>query len=101
MRSNLKHWRESATVIALARSNAIKDVKSNYEILFQKRSAKSEFMPSTIVFPGGAIDDSDCSHNWLSYFKSFNIADHKFKEFQLPSAPISKIFEHSSDPNLR
>jgi 8-oxo-dGTP pyrophosphatase MutT (NUDIX family) len=46
--------RAAATVI-VARPGAAE----NFELFMVRRSAKSPFMPSTLVFPGGRLDDED------------------------------------------
>ncbi|XP_030622197.1 acyl-coenzyme A diphosphatase NUDT19 [Chanos chanos] len=93
----LRHWKEAATVILAAgkRHNGNVDVlkgsisrvttvpsancplglppKSafDYEVLLLKRSGKSGFMPNAYVFPGGLVDSSDFSNEWLDIFKPF------------------------------
>ena len=39
-----------------------------YKILFLERSAKSSFMPSTYVFPGGAVDKADSDPAWAATY---------------------------------
>lgn len=43
----------------------------DYNILLLKRSSKSGFMPNAYVFPGGLVDPSDFSSDWLDVFRSF------------------------------
>jgi 8-oxo-dGTP pyrophosphatase MutT (NUDIX family) len=45
--------RPAATVLTL------RDAPNGYEILMLRRNARSEFMASVFVFPGGALDDAD------------------------------------------
>lgn len=45
--------RSAATVLTL------RDAPNGYEILMLRRNARSEFMASVFVFPGGALDDAD------------------------------------------
>lgn len=99
MNTALKHWKEAATVIlaagtrhkvvvdSLSRSldqgtsvsPVIPNGQSNlphtsafdYEVLLLKRSGKSGFMPNAYVFPGGLLDASDFSGEWLDIFNSF------------------------------
>ncbi|KAI1904237.1 hypothetical protein AGOR_G00003600 [Albula goreensis] len=94
MNKALRHWKEAATVILAAgtRSRSALDTlkrskvpsppnwtqsdlphKSafDYEVLLLKRSGKSGFMPNAYVFPGGLVDSSDFSSDWLETFKSF------------------------------
>lgn len=72
MAAILKHWREAATLILVAkgRSEGIKTANTlfNYEILMLKRSSKSKFMPSVYVFPGGVATNSDFSKEWLELY---------------------------------
>lgn len=100
MNTALKHWKEAATVILAAGTrrrpvvNNLKDkapfggVENNskqtwphrsefdYEVLLLKRSGKSGFMPNAYVFPGGLVDSSDFSSDWLQVFKSFRNSSH-------------------------
>ncbi|KAJ8407913.1 hypothetical protein AAFF_G00269570 [Aldrovandia affinis] len=96
MNTALKHWKEAATVILAAgarcrpAADSLKISKVNlpptcnvtqsdlphksvfdYEVLLLKRSGKSGFMPNASVFPGGLVDSSDFSSDWLETFKSF------------------------------
>ena len=75
MAAIMKHWREAATLIlvtgrSVAKPNnvtsssaALVDTQSvagaNLDVLLLKRSAKSKFMPSLYVFPGGVASDVD------------------------------------------
>ncbi|MFT7647297.1 MAG: 8-oxo-dGTP pyrophosphatase MutT (NUDIX family) [Candidatus Poriferisodalaceae bacterium] len=47
--------RDAATVML------VRDGTDGLEVFMLKRSARSEFVPSTFVFPGGAVDDVDRS----------------------------------------
>lgn len=72
MSSILKHWREAATLLLVAKTRApVVSVlqTTNYEVLMLKRSGKSKFMPSQHVFPGGTSHDADFSPAWLDLFK--------------------------------
>ncbi|KAF7687927.1 nucleoside diphosphate-linked moiety X motif 19 [Silurus meridionalis] len=89
MNSALKHWKEAATVILAAGSKYKRSVESlwretpafgssskpkpgfDYEVLLLKRSGKSGFMPNAYVFPGGLVEPSDFSNEWLEVFKAF------------------------------
>ncbi|MBN3309847.1 acyl-coenzyme A diphosphatase NUDT19 [Amia ocellicauda] len=93
MNTALKHWKEAATVIFVAgtRHRAAVDITKrspvtspsygksgwphksafDYEVLLLKRSGKSGFMPNAYVFPGGLVDSSDFSSDWLDIFKCF------------------------------
>ncbi|XP_071756133.1 acyl-coenzyme A diphosphatase NUDT19 [Centroberyx gerrardi] len=101
MNTALKRWKEAATIILAAGTSHRRGVDSlssrmlekgasaspvdtgngqptlphksafNYEALLLKRSGKSGFMPSAYVFPGGLVDSSDFSSEWLDIFKAF------------------------------
>jgi 8-oxo-dGTP pyrophosphatase MutT (NUDIX family) len=51
--------KEAATVILLRRREEAP--REGFEVLMVLRSKKSKFVPSSYVFPGGALDDEDCS----------------------------------------
>ncbi|XP_029904062.1 acyl-coenzyme A diphosphatase NUDT19 [Myripristis murdjan] len=95
MNTALKHWKEAATIILAAGTShrAGLDILSprslqkgargggqpalphrsafDYKVLLLKRSSKSGFMPNAYVFPGGLVDSSDFSSEWLDVFKAF------------------------------
>ncbi|KAM7423859.1 hypothetical protein PAMA_000292 [Pampus argenteus] len=91
MNTTLKHWKEAATLILAAghklgadslssrtplagsygRSHLPHKSSFDYDVLLLKRSSKSGFMPNAYVFPGGMVDSSDFSSEWLDIFKSF------------------------------
>lgn len=99
MNTTLKHWKEAATLILAAghrlgadslssrtplsaapgaplagshgRSHLPHSSRFDYDVLLLKRSSKSGFMPNAYVFPGGMVDASDFSSEWLDIFKSF------------------------------
>ncbi|XP_054892716.1 nucleoside diphosphate-linked moiety X motif 19 [Poeciliopsis prolifica] len=91
MNAALKQWKEASTVILAAGRRLGADslpsrppLEGNgaatqlphsshfdYDVLLLKRSAKSTFMPNAYVFPGGMVDSSDFSSDWLDVFKSF------------------------------
>ncbi|GAA6217691.1 nucleoside diphosphate-linked moiety X motif 19 [Lates japonicus] len=91
MNTALKHWKEAATLILAAghrlgvdtlssrtplgsshgRSHLPHRSSFDYDVLLLKRSSKSRFMPNAYVFPGGLVDSSDFSSEWLDIFKSF------------------------------
>lgn len=102
MNSTLKQWKEAATLILAAghrlgadtlssrtplsaaplspadssvgRSQLPHKSRFDYDVLLLKRSSKSGFMPNAYVFPGGMVDSSDFSSEWLDIFKSFKNA---------------------------
>lgn len=97
MNTNLKHWKEAATLIlAAGRRLAVDSLPArgpltaasgspagcshgrlplgprfDYDVLMLKRSGKSGFMPNAYVFPGGLVDASDFSSEWLDIFRQF------------------------------
>lgn len=92
MNTALKHWREAASVILAAghklgaegsscRSPGVggdggsllhQSSDFDYDVLLLKRSSKSGFMPNAYVFPGGMVDSSDFSSDWLDILKPFS-----------------------------
>ncbi len=68
-----KVWRDSASVILLARDRfaAARKAKFDYEVLMLRRSGKSKFMPNTFVFPGGVISNTDFDKSWRDVFSLF------------------------------
>lgn len=95
MNTTLKHWKEAATLILAAGHRLGADTLStrtpltaagpppgsssgrshlsrfDYDVLLLKRSSKSGFMPNAYVFPGGTVEPSDFSSDWLDIFKPF------------------------------
>lgn len=94
MNTALKYWKEAATLILAAghrrgadclssttlvtaalgspldsRSHLPHNPRFDYDILMLQRSSKSGFMPNAYVFPGGVVDSSDFSSEWLDIFK--------------------------------
>lgn len=89
----MKRWREAATLILVAghrltaaagsplgsscgRSHLQHKYHFDYDVLLLKRSGKSGFMPNAYVFPGGMVDSSDFSSEWLDIFKAFRNSPH-------------------------
>ncbi|KAG8562739.1 hypothetical protein GDO81_015793 [Engystomops pustulosus] len=84
MNYTLKYWREAATLILTAGCQHVSSVSKtiilgsskghpkkttfDYEVLFLQRSEKSGFMPSAFVFPGGLVEPSDFSNDWVKVF---------------------------------
>ncbi|XP_027676908.2 nucleoside diphosphate-linked moiety X motif 19 isoform X1 [Chelonia mydas] len=71
MNTQLRHWREAATLLLAARCGApARPVRSllgpfDYEMLLLQRSPRSGFLPSVHVFPGGLLEAADFSADWL------------------------------------
>ncbi|XP_055683222.1 acyl-coenzyme A diphosphatase NUDT19-like [Lutzomyia longipalpis] len=98
MRPNAKFWRESASLLILGRSPRVSSF--NYEVLVLKRSAKASFMPNGIVFPGGATEDSDSSHEWLSLYRDLGVPDARIAKLSQISGHRSFIFERDRPTDL-
>lgn len=104
MRPHPKLWRESASIIALAKNglNKVHSSKiSDYKILLQQRSSKSEFLPSTIVFPGGTVEECDGGTEWFNHFKSFGLRKDDFRYFYSKSTLVPPILQGVEDPVVR
>ncbi|XP_077568647.1 acyl-coenzyme A diphosphatase NUDT19 [Stigmatopora nigra] len=92
MNTGLKQWKEAATLILAAGHRIGAETLSpptvltqpgdtkgrplvphhfDYNVLLLKRSSKSGFMPNAYVFPGGLVDSSDFSRDWLDVYKAF------------------------------
>ncbi|XP_049537784.1 acyl-coenzyme A diphosphatase NUDT19-like [Anopheles darlingi] len=69
-----KYWRESASLLVLARTKPISVNDYNYKVLVFKRPEKSSFMPNSIVFPGGAFDKQDDSPAWNGLLKDRGVS---------------------------
>ncbi|XP_002735907.1 acyl-coenzyme A diphosphatase NUDT19-like [Saccoglossus kowalevskii] len=74
-----KPWREAATVIIAARSSDVSNYQrvsssdfhsdqDGFKILMLKRHSKSSSFPDAYVFPGGTIDKSDFSDEWMELY---------------------------------
>ena len=120
----LKYWRESASLIlASKRLSAINKPKPNeglmqrikefgkkknvspepedaelLRMLFVRRSAASSYMPNVYVFPGGMVDDSDFSKDWLEMF-CYDSPQELFDLFTHRKAG-SSIFARTRDPSF-
>ncbi|XP_058059872.1 acyl-coenzyme A diphosphatase NUDT19-like [Anopheles bellator] len=67
MRRFARFWRDSASLIVLARTGSGSGVDAagcNYKVLVFKRPERSSFMPNAVVFPGGAFSKQDCTLEW-------------------------------------
>ncbi|XP_066513964.1 acyl-coenzyme A diphosphatase NUDT19-like [Hoplias malabaricus] len=111
MNSALRHWKEAATLILAAgarraapaprapRRHADKGSGTtprsafDYDVLLLKRSGKSGFMPSASVFPGGLVEATDFSGEWLELFESFrNLPNFGVGEVKQPPETRPPIF---------
>lgn len=116
MIASRKLWRDSASLIVLARNVSAPKGDTNYKVrnyLLQKsylliliynqqvltfeRTSKMSFMPNSHVFPGGVVDVADESQNWLKLYKSFGITDQKIQEVSAVAGNRPFIF-HRRNP---
>uniref|UniRef100_A0A6B2EH88 Putative nucleoside diphosphate-linked moiety x motif 19 n=1 Tax=Phlebotomus kandelakii TaxID=1109342 RepID=A0A6B2EH88_9DIPT len=91
MRPHSKFWRESASLLILGQSQLARQF--NYEVLVLKRSSKASFMPNGIVFPGGTLEDSDSSHEWLTLYRDLGVPDARIAQLSQISGQRSFIFQ--------
>ncbi|XP_063294540.1 acyl-coenzyme A diphosphatase NUDT19-like [Pelobates fuscus] len=105
MNNTLKHWREAATLILAAGSqhgNILPKIQNmvqqswpqnpnktpfDYDVLLLKRSQNSGFMPNVFVFPGGLVDPSDFSNDWIKVFERYQ---------QQPNFGLGLVKQHPS-----
>ncbi|XP_053663419.1 acyl-coenzyme A diphosphatase NUDT19-like [Anopheles marshallii] len=97
MRKFSQFWRESASLIVLARAGSKSSAgpignNCNYKVLVFKRPARTSFMPNAVVFPGGAFDKQDSALAWNSLLPA-KIMQPLIKV----SGPRSFIFETDSE----
>ncbi len=62
--------RDAATVILLRENK-----KKPFELFLMRRHKKQSFMSGAFVFPGGALDTSDCDPVLLTYIKDLSMED--------------------------
>jgi len=89
---NKMHWREAATLILTSRiSNGTQGMSNGekFKILTLKRSKNAKFMPNAVVFPGGVVDKTDFSGEWLEILSKHNKKLPTWK----PSIPKPMIYE--------
>lgn len=94
MAAVVKHWREAATLLVVAKTSKLipngvnggglhlegtnsEQSQHNYKMLMLKRSTKSKFMPNVYVFPGGIAEDADFSAEWLDLYRKFGESESK------------------------
>lgn len=94
--------RNSATLILAARNSQLKSA-FDWRVLLLERAAKSAFMPSMYVFPGGVIDKADFSNDWMELFKeSFTKFGTNFTslvDIQGPRPPVVKTSRPTGLPS--
>ncbi|KAL9692079.1 hypothetical protein quinque_015977 [Culex quinquefasciatus] len=100
MRKFAKYWRDSASLLILARDGNRVASKSNfnYKVLVFKRTEKTAFMPNSIVFPGGAVDKQDAILSWTDFFAKQGISKERLAGLTQVGGTRPFIFEND-DPN--
>ncbi|CAH2102155.1 unnamed protein product [Euphydryas editha] len=91
-----KCWRDSASLIVLARRNVDNlssgnSVDTNYDILLQTRTLDTSFSNS-VVFPGGVNEEADASERWLHLLSSFGYGQCDFETLHRTGSHITPIF---------
>lgn len=95
-----KLWRDSASLIILARNhNNIFQNGNNYKVLVFTRSAKTSFMPNSCAFPGGATEATDQSKDWIKHFQNFGITESRLQELGNIKGDRPPIF-HQNDAEI-
>uniref|UniRef100_A0A182M1G3 Nudix hydrolase domain-containing protein n=1 Tax=Anopheles culicifacies TaxID=139723 RepID=A0A182M1G3_9DIPT len=94
MRKYAKYWRDSASVIVVARNENNKPDEHgyNYKVLVFKRTENTSFLPNHIVFPGGSFDAQDDSADWLKLFTEQGISQEALQSVCVSSGPRPYIF---------
>jgi nucleoside diphosphate-linked moiety X motif protein 19 len=60
----------SAAHNVMKSSGKLENSNNDFKILLLRRSSKSSFMPSKMVFPGGALQEVDHSSAWQTVYKN-------------------------------
>lgn len=82
-----------ALVRRAGRSQLPHTPRFDYDVLMLKRSNKSGFMPNAYVFPGGMVDPSDFSSEWLDVFKKIaNFANFGLRNVRQPLETRPPLF---------
>lgn len=102
MRKFAKYWRDSASLLILARDGNLVASKNNYnyKVLVFKRTEKTSFMPNSIVFPGGAFDKQDGSPSWNGFFSKAGVSSDKLTGLTKVQGPRPFIFENDDANTL-
>ncbi|XP_041779162.1 nucleoside diphosphate-linked moiety X motif 19-like [Anopheles merus] len=97
IRKFTKHWRDSASLLVLARDQpAAQHNKYNYKVLVFKRTSNTSFMPNSVVFPGGGFDKQDASLGWESFFRERNVSNTALKAITQVDGARPYIFQTES-----
>ncbi|KFO26116.1 nucleoside diphosphate-linked moiety X motif 19 [Fukomys damarensis] len=92
LKPDLKVWRQAATIVLAAGwkspGAAASSVQSaeDFRLLLLQRSKSQGFLPGAHVFPGGALDASDRSADWLQLFAPHHLPP----RFGLGPAPAQR-----------
>ena len=118
MAASLKYWRESASLILASKRLCTAKPKQSFmnrmlgkkdvplapdemdmlRILFVRRGGGSAYMPNVYVFPGGMVDDTDFSKDWLDVFQ-YNSGEELASLFT-HGKPGSQIFTRTRNPEF-
>ncbi|XP_053663417.1 acyl-coenzyme A diphosphatase NUDT19-like [Anopheles marshallii] len=97
IRKFAKYWRDSASLLVLARDRTtVHQEKYNYKVLVFKRTAKTAFMPNSVVFPGGGFDKQDASLGWESFFRDRKVPTSSLKALTEVDGSRPYIFQRES-----
>lgn len=100
-----RFWKEAASLIIVGRAANSGLQKcgrhhANYNLLFLKRSQKSRFMPSAFVFPGGVIENSDFSQEWLEVFEKCGYSSEDlYRDFR-SNGPLPEMYTNKPIKSL-
>ncbi|XP_063585502.1 acyl-coenzyme A diphosphatase NUDT19-like [Penaeus indicus] len=100
-----RFWKEAASLIIVGRAANSGLQKygrhhADYNLLFLKRSQKSRFMPNAFVFPGGVIENSDFSQEWLEVFEKCGYSsDDLYRDFR-SSGPLPDMYTNKPQKSL-
>lgn len=81
--------RKASTLIIISAIEANITRKYDYKVTLLKRSAKMRAWPGSYVFPGGRIDATDESTNWLSVL----LSTQQLKAIQSDTKHVNNIFK--------
>lgn len=62
-----------------------------------KRSKQTSFMPNGYVFPGGVIEKSDNSTDWMELYKTFGETSDRLDEITSIKGQRPLIFQRKED----
>uniref|UniRef100_A0A182K435 Nudix hydrolase domain-containing protein n=1 Tax=Anopheles christyi TaxID=43041 RepID=A0A182K435_9DIPT len=102
MRTYEKYWRDSASLIVLARNsdNERDHDGYNYKVLVFKRTENTSFLPNHVVFPGGSFDPQDDSSDWLRFFSRQTLTSEALQTVTTVSGPRPYIFRRMDGDQL-